>query len=201
MASMKAIMLEISEAELERRHRLGLDRFDEMWEGVLHLVPAPGTEHQRMKSKLWKFLDTLMEKTGRGQVAEELNVFMEGTNGQNYRIPDIVYLAKGHEGRLSTDGVHGGPDSVIEVRSPGDETYEKRHFYANLGVCELVVIHRDTKAPEVFRLAGAEFVGVAADREGWVTAETLRVRFRRLASDPVRLAVEDLDDSSQRAEI
>jgi hypothetical protein len=29
------------EALLERRTKLGQDRKDEVWEGVLHLVPAP----------------------------------------------------------------------------------------------------------------------------------------------------------------
>jgi hypothetical protein len=29
------------EALIERRRRLGLDRRDEMWEGVYHLAPAP----------------------------------------------------------------------------------------------------------------------------------------------------------------
>jgi hypothetical protein len=30
---------------LERRRRSGLDRLDEVWEGVLHMVPAPSGEH------------------------------------------------------------------------------------------------------------------------------------------------------------
>jgi hypothetical protein len=41
---------------------------------------------------------------------------------------------------------------------------------------------------------------MAADRDGWVTSETLRLRFRR-APDLEALAVVDLDDPESQAEI
>lgn len=37
-------MLEVPEGLLAERARLGHDRFDEMWEGVLHMVPPPRSE-------------------------------------------------------------------------------------------------------------------------------------------------------------
>ena len=33
---------------LERRHRLDQDRRDEVWEGVLHMIPPPSHEHERI---------------------------------------------------------------------------------------------------------------------------------------------------------
>lgn len=33
------------QALLERRRRAGVDRLDEVWEGVRHMVPAPSIEH------------------------------------------------------------------------------------------------------------------------------------------------------------
>ena len=33
----------------------------------------------------------------------------------------------------------------MEIRSPGDESFEKLPFYGRLGVCEVLVIDRDTK--------------------------------------------------------
>jgi hypothetical protein len=38
---MRAVVLEMDERALNERERLGLDRRDEMREGVLHLVPPP----------------------------------------------------------------------------------------------------------------------------------------------------------------
>jgi len=43
---MKAVIPEVPQHFLEQRARTGLDRWDEMWEGVLHVPPAPNREHQ-----------------------------------------------------------------------------------------------------------------------------------------------------------
>jgi hypothetical protein len=45
------------EALLERRRRLGQNRFDEVWDGVLHMIPAPSYEHQRLSQRLAVILD------------------------------------------------------------------------------------------------------------------------------------------------
>jgi hypothetical protein len=37
---------------MERRRACGLDRLDEVWEGVLHMVPAPSFEHARIAQQL-----------------------------------------------------------------------------------------------------------------------------------------------------
>jgi hypothetical protein len=39
-------------ALLERRERLGLDRKDEVWEGVLHVVPSPSGRHGDLAAQL-----------------------------------------------------------------------------------------------------------------------------------------------------
>jgi len=38
---------------LEQRRISGLDRLDEVWEGVLHMVPAPGFGHAILASELF----------------------------------------------------------------------------------------------------------------------------------------------------
>lgn len=198
---MRAVIVDLSEQELEKRRRLGLDRFDEMWEGVYHMVPAPEHEHQRVVRKLVVFFDLLASRNSRGTICLQENVFEPGAEAANYRIPDLAWIGKGHEDRIRKNGIHGGPDAVIEVRSPGDETYDKLEFYARVGTGEVVVIDRDTKVPEVFRLAGSRMVAVLADREGWVVSERLRVRMRASSGEPRRLVVEDLDDPTSRVEI
>jgi hypothetical protein len=42
----------LPEGYLEERRRKGLDGRDEMWEGVLHLVPAPSAKHQGLGTDL-----------------------------------------------------------------------------------------------------------------------------------------------------
>lgn len=196
---MRAVLSHISDQELAERRVCGLDRWDELWDGVLHMTPAPTVEHQRILDRLIGFLEPLLRNSERGTLRSGINVFRAS---QDYRIPDLTFIASGRERFLLEDGVRGGgPDAVIEVRSPDDESYEKLPFYAAIGAREVVVIDRDTKRPEVFRLAGSQYVALQADRDGWLLAETMRVRFRVLESSPPRLAIEDAIDPRTKTEM
>ena len=195
---MKAVLLEVSPAELARRKKTGEDRWDEMWEGVLHLSPAPGYEHQRIIAELIEFLRPLLRRSGRGNLVAGINVFRADND---YRIPDLTFVARGHEDVLAVDGARKGPDLVIEVRSPGDESYDKLPFYAALGVREVVIILRDEKRTELFRLAGERSVAVAADADRFLASEVLSVRFGLVAGTPPRLVLEDAADPKTRVEI
>ncbi len=44
---MRAVLLEVPEAMLAERRRLGLDGRDEMWNSVLYMVPPPGGLEQQ----------------------------------------------------------------------------------------------------------------------------------------------------------
>ena len=118
------------EAMLERRRRLGQDHFDEVWEGVLHMNPAPSGRHGDLESQLHVILRPLAQSAGlrmRGQ----FNLGQES----DYRVPDAGL----HQD--DTDRVYYASAAlVIEVVSPGDESWEKLPFYAAHGVQELLII-------------------------------------------------------------
>ena len=61
---MRAIMLEPSPAFLEERRKKGWDRFDEVWDGVLHMVPPPGGFHQALGADLHNVLFPLADRMG-----------------------------------------------------------------------------------------------------------------------------------------
>jgi hypothetical protein len=65
----------------------------------------------------------------------------------------------------------------------------------------MIVIPRDSKKPEIYRLAGKQYLAVAADASGLVTSEALGVRLRLLPEKPLQLAIEDVDDPTIRVEI
>jgi Uma2 family endonuclease len=197
---MRAVVLEVSEADLASRRRIGLDRWDEVWEGVLHMAPAPTDEHQRIVDELIEFLRPLLRKSGRGTLRSGINVFDEASPVENYRIPDLTFVAAEHTGIMKPDGIRGGgPDAVIEVRSPSDETYDKLPFFAKLGVREVIVIDRDTKVVELFRLAGGQYRPAAADAEGGRPSDALEVCFSETPEG--RLAVQDLRQPETKTEI
>jgi len=53
-------------------------------------------------------------------------------------------------------GVEGPAELVVEVRSPGDETYDKLPFYERKGVRQVLVVARDALAVQLFE--GAQLV-------------------------------------------
>ena len=197
---MKAVVLSVTDQELAQRRLTGIDRFDEMWEGVLHMAPAPTYEHQRIISEITQFIGPLCRRRGLGVLAIGINVFNEASKEPDYRIPDFSFVAKGREHILARDGVRGGgPDAVIEVRSPEDETYEKLPFFARLAVREGIVIDRDTKRPQIYRLAGTQYVAVQAREDGSVDSDVMKVRF--VSTGAGRMQLEDVDDPATRVEI
>ena len=198
---MRAVV-HIREEELADRRAKDLDRWDEVWEGVLHMTPAPSLEHQRILGDLIEFLRPRLRETHRGTLAAGINVFRESGAVLDYRVPDLTFVAAGREQILHEDGVRGGgPDAVIEIRSPEDETYEKLPFYSAIGVSDVIVFHRDTKTPEVFRLTGSQYVAVQPDAAGWLVSSALGARFRRIDTHPPRLRIEDLTGPVGSADI
>ncbi|CAN5168480.1 hypothetical protein BH24ACT1_BH24ACT1_10170 [soil metagenome] len=176
-------MLEVDERMLEERRRLGHDRWDEMWEGVLHMVPAPSGPHQGLGTNLLVVLVPRARK--RGLVATyETSVHRAD---DDYRVPDLVFTlpaARTHR------GVDGGAELVVEILSPGDESYVKLDWYAALGVREMLIVDPDTMAVELYRGTPDGPVRVAPDDDGRVWSGVLGAGFAT-AGNAVRVTWDD----------
>ncbi|MGH3511838.1 MAG: Uma2 family endonuclease [Pseudonocardiaceae bacterium] len=159
---MRAVLLEVPEAMLAERRRLGLDVRDEVWNGVLHMVPLAGGPHQRVGSQLLLVLAPLAQHQGLTP-SYETGLFRAG---DDYRVPDQ------------------GAELVVEIRSEGDETYEKIGFYAELGVREMLIVHPEGRWVELLRAVGGRLLPVSADTEGSSAKRGPRraVRYRRRAA-------------------
>jgi Uma2 family endonuclease len=116
---------------LERRRRSGLDRLDEVWEGVYHMVPAPSHAHASIE---WQ-LAALLRPAARAAGLEPTGQCNLGESEHDFRVPD---------GALHRPGAHGTwhPTAalVVEIVSPGDETWEKLPFYAAHSVDEVLIV-------------------------------------------------------------
>jgi Uma2 family endonuclease len=73
---------------------------------------------------------------------------------------------------------HGGPDAVVEIRSPDDEAYEKLDYYFKVGVQEVWVIDRDSKRPEICEQAAGGHQQRKADANGWLCSDVVGAEFR-----------------------
>lgn len=173
---MKAVLLEIPEpllGWLNERARLGHDRIDEMWNGVLHMVPPPGGEHQRRGSRLIEILGPLARE--RGLVATyETGVFRPG-QADDYRVPDVAVWSSTN---MSKRGVEGRAELVIETRSANDESWEKLPFYAEMGIPEVLIIDGDVASVLRLTATGAAYTPVEADPGGWVALAAVALELR-----------------------
>lgn len=66
---------------------------------------------------------------------------------------------------------------VVEIRSKGDESYEKIGFYAELGVHEMLIVHPEDRWVELLRAVGGRLLPVSADAHGTVRSEVLGAQF------------------------
>src|SRR2546421_12975529 len=86
---MRVVMLEAPAELIAERRRKGWDRFDEMWDGVLHMVPPPSGWHQRFGTKLVVVIEPVAEKLGL-QASYETGFFRPNAPEPDYRQPDIA---------------------------------------------------------------------------------------------------------------
>lgn len=187
MRGMRALVLEVPTAWLDERRRLGLDRRDEVWAGELHMVPPPHHAHGSLNDGLGEFFRPHWQRLGLGRTFVEVGVARPGTPrpggggpgpGQDYRVPDRAFLLPERLDRLVGGWIVGGPDVVLEIVSPDDESRAKLPFYRSIGVREVVLVDRDTRAVELFTATEAGFAIVAPDAAGWVRSEILRTELR-----------------------
>src|SRR5581483_8123183 len=145
---MRGVLLEVPESLLAERRQRGIDRWDEMWEGVLHLVPQPSRWHQAFGTKLVVALTPGAEALGL-EVSYETSLFR---TDDDYRVPDIAFASPSH----GTERGLRGAELLIEILSAHDESYEKLPFYAALGVREVLIANPDSRAFELYALRGKQ---------------------------------------------
>lgn len=197
--------MNVTPAIIEERRRLGIDTYDEVWDGGYHVNPYPLLEHQRLCTDLLVQVAPWLSGD-RGRLMLGINIIDAAAGWDDYRCPDLVFIAEARLQRLSREGMRGeGPDAAFEIRSPGDDTYRKLPFYAALGVREVVVIDRDTKRVEVFRLdmnaSPPGYAQIDVDEDGWVVALTLDVAFRGGRGDSPVVEVRDMRAAEHSARI
>lgn len=136
------------EALLERRRRSGADVHDEVWEGVLHMAPAPSGAHDDLQQQLAELLGPPGRAAGMLPTVGGFNVGEE----DDFRVPD---------GGLRRERVvttyYPTAALVFEVRSPGDETPEKLPFYAAHGVDEVLIVDPQARTVEWLGLEEGEY--------------------------------------------
>ena len=137
---------------IAKRKARGLNRYDEVWNGVYVMPPMPNDEHQQVVSRVNSIMEDVVGWPGLGEVRPGVNV-SDRVKGwkKNYRIPDVAVFLK--ECKAVNHRTHwvGGPDWLTEVLSPDDDAREKLKFYEQIGVREVLLIDRDPWSIELYQ--------------------------------------------------
>ncbi len=155
---MKTVVLDPAPVELarliERRKRLGLDRYDEVWEGVYHMAPAPRYGHAYLDDELTRILRPHAEAAGLAGSGP----FNLGHH-DDFRVLDHGY----HRGRPDPEAVYLDTAAlVVEIVSPGDETYDKLPFYAARGVDEVLIVEPTERRIRILALARGHYEDIGS---------------------------------------
>lgn len=198
---MQAVIANMPKHWLAEHKNSEAARWDEMWNGVLHLPPMPNRVHQNFARDLLIYLHQWWAEPRGNRVNQEVNLTTPEDEADwtlNFRIPDLVLLTPDRFHIDKIEYMVGAPLVVVEIRSPRDETYEKFPFYAGLGVPEVWVFDRDTRAPEVHSLAaGPAYQQLAAGPDGWLASPAAGVAFRQTQPGTVGVRI-GTDDTTAK---
>ncbi len=139
----------------------------ELIDGELYMAPTPSWEHQQLSGFLLTLLSVFVEENRQGQVAAApLDVYL---SDEDVFQPDIVFISNERLGIIRSDGLHGAPDLVIEVLSPGTEQRDrtlKSDRYAMFGVQEYWQADPTAKTISVLRARDGVFEQAGVFTEG-----------------------------------
>jgi Uma2 family endonuclease len=172
---------------IARRRRLGIDRWDEVWDGVYVLTPPADIEHFSVSGDLVDVLMTVVKHAGLGEVFSGVAISDRKERWtKNFRVPDASVFLKGNP--ADDCGTHwsGGPDLAIEVVSPKDRSRKKIPFYEKVGTHELLIVDRRPWRVTLFRLTDGKLSEIGQstlDNPQTVASEVVLLSFRLIEAD------------------
>lgn len=175
----------ISEQLIAERQRNGWDRWDEVWEGVYFMAPAPNLEHQKLVGDFVIAITAILDDGRLGTAYPGINV-SDRQHGweRNYRCPDVAVYLAGNPSKSCDTHWCGGPDLAIEIVSAYDRSREKLPFYAAVKTRELLIVDRDPWRLELYRLKDREleFIGESTvENSQGLSSEVLSAKFQLVA--------------------
>ncbi len=147
----KVLDIALEERLIAERQAQGIDRFDEVWDGVYVMSPLADDEHQEIAAFLTRVLFELIQDTKRGFVRPGINLSDRPQDWtKSYRVPDVAVFLHGGNGVCHGKFWTCGPDLAVEIVSEGEDPAEKFEFYGGLATRELLVIDRDPWRLELY---------------------------------------------------
>ena len=135
-------------------HMLPEGTLAEVIENQLYMSPTPNPFHQEISIELASSLFLFVKRKRLGKVyAAPSDVYLD--EHSNAVQPDIFFFSHENDVVIDKKGIHGVPDLVIEILSPGSKKYDlqtKKNLYEKFKVKEYWVIDPETKSARGFQL-------------------------------------------------
>lgn len=134
----------------------------EVIENALYMSPAPTPGHQKISIVLSSAIFNYAEKNKIGEVYySPIDVFLD--EASNAVQPDIVFFFKETLIKIDNTGLHGTPDLIIEIQSPGNAKHDlvtKKMLYEKFGVKEYWVIDPESGMSLGFSMKGTVYASL-----------------------------------------
>jgi Uma2 family endonuclease len=126
----------------------------------IFMPPSPLLKHQKILNRINNRLYNCFELNGLGEVfTAPLDVYLDETS--NAVQPDIIVVLKENLSITNEDGhIHGIPDLLIEVLSPGNREYDlikKKDLYEQFGVKEYWIVDPETTLALIYDLRNGKY--------------------------------------------
>ena len=123
-------------------------------DGEMIMAPSPKRAHQIILGRVYVRFQEFVTEHELGDVYfAPLDVVVQEAP-LRVRQPDLIFVSNENSGILG-DFIHGGPDLVVEVLSPGNSRSEiesKLSDYAQIGVRECWLVSPEARTAEVLQL-------------------------------------------------
>lgn len=120
------------------------------------MSPRPAFNHNQVSSNIYYLFARYLRGRKCTPIADGMDLYL---TEENQFVPDFMVVCD--PDKIKPDGIHGAPDLVAEVLSPGtarNDRTRKKDAYARCGVREYWLVGPDEKSVEVYRTDGTEFI-------------------------------------------
>ena len=149
--------------------------FKSEWvDGEVILMAPVSDVHSDVNLWLVALVRLFIEEHDLGEIRSDM--FVRLANQRRLRVPDLLFIAKEHKGRLHRTYVDGAPDLVIEIISPDSQSRDRREKfqeYERAGAREYWILDPLSSTFEAYRLDGKKFRRIS-EQAGIVRSSVLR---------------------------
>ena len=133
----------------------------ELIDNIIYMSPSPISKHQVILNKINVQVYNHLEKNNTGIVyMSPLDVYLDEKS--NAVQPDLSVVLFEGKANVDEDGyIHGAPDLIVEVLSPGNSKYDlvkKKELYEHFGVKEYWIVDPETKQTRGFQLQKGKYI-------------------------------------------